>query len=159
MNIQKRKGGCQCGEISYELSGLPIALYRCHCTDCQIGSGSAFGMSMWVRQYDFNLTQSRGLPLGVLESFVRTADSGAKIEGFFCGSCGVRIYAKAALLDSKYIVLKPGTLQDTDDLRPSADIWIQSKQEWFELPTNTKHFHGQPLPEELIGSYEKVKLS
>ena len=112
MNIQKRKGGCQCGEISYELSGLPIALYRCHCTDCQIGSGSAFGMSMWVRQYDFNLTQSRGLPLGVLESFVRTADSGAKIEGFFCGSCGVRIYAKAALLDSKYIVLQPGTLQN-----------------------------------------------
>ena len=113
MNIQKRKGSCQCGEILYELSGLPIALYRCHCTDCQTGSGSAFGMSMWVRQYDFNLTQSRGLPLGVLESFVRTADSGAKIEGFFCGSCGVRIYAKAALLDSKYIVLKPGTLQDT----------------------------------------------
>ena len=126
---------------------------------CQTGSGPAFGMSMWVRQDDFNPTQSRGLLLGVLKSFVRTVDSGAKIEGFFCGSCGVRIYTKAALLDSKHIVLKPGTLQDTDDLRPSADIWIQSKQEWFELPTNTKHFHGQPLPEELIGSYEEAKLS
>ena len=110
-------------------------------------------MSMWVKQDNFKLTS------GVLKSFVRTADSNAKIESFLCGSCGVRIYAKAAVLDSEHIVLKPGTLQDADDLRPSADIWIQSKQEWSELPTNTKHFHGKPLPEELIGSYEEAKLS
>lgn len=154
MKIGKRKGSCQCGEISYELSGLPIALYRCHCTDCQTGSDSAFGMSMRVKEDDFNLTQPPGRLLGVLKSFVRTADSDAKIETFFCGSCGVKIYTKAALLNSKHIVLKPGTLQDTDDLRPSADIWIQSKQGWFELPTDTNHFHGQPLPKELIASYQ-----
>ena len=106
-------------------------------------------MSMWVKQDNFKLTS------GVLKSFVRTADSNAKIESFLCGSCGVRIYAKAAALDSEHIVLKPGTLQGTNDLRPSADIWIESKQEWFELPTDTKHFQGQPLPEELIGSYER----
>ena len=153
MKIQKRKGGCQCGVISYELLGPPITLYRCHCTDCQTASGSAFGMSMWVKKDDFKLTS------GILKSFVRIADSNAKVESFFCGSCGVRIYAKAAVLESEHIVLKPGTLQDTDDLRPSADIWIESKQEWFELPTDTKHFQGQPLPEELIGSYEAVKLS
>jgi hypothetical protein len=108
---------------------------------------------MWVKKDDFKLTS------GILKSFVRIADSNAKVESFFCGSCGVRIYAKAAVLDSGHIVLKPGTLQDTDDLSPSADIWIESKQEWFELPTDTKHFQGQPLPEELIGSYEEVKLS
>ena len=149
MKIQQWKGGCQFGVISYELLGPPITLYRCHCTDCQTGAGSAFGMSMWVKQDNFKLTS------GVLKSFVRTADSNAKIESFLCGSCGVRIYAKAAALDSEHIVLKPGTLQDTNDLRPSADIWVESKQEWFKLPTDTKHFQGQPLPEELIGSYER----
>ena len=104
-------------------------------------------MSMWVKQDNFKLTS------GVLKSFVRTADSNAKIESLLCGSCGVRIYVKAAALDSEHIALKPGTLQDTNDLRPSADIWVESKQEWFKLPTDTKHFQGQPLPEELIGSY------
>ena len=108
---------------------------------------------MWVKQDNFKLTS------GVLKSFVRTADSNAKIESFLCGSCGVRIYAKAAALDSEHIVLKPGTLQGTNDLRPSADIWVESKQEWFKLPTDTKHFQGQPLSEELIDSYEEVKLS
>ena len=153
MKIQKREGGCQCGEISYALLGSPIALYRCHCTDCQTGSGSAFGMSMWVKKDDFKLTS------GILKSFIRTADSGTKVESFFCDACGVRIYAKAAVLNSEHIVLKPGTLQNTDDLNPSADIWLKSKQDWFEPPTDTKHFQGQPLSEDLIESYEEVKLS
>ena len=153
MKLQRRKGGCQCGEISYELLGSPITLYRCHCTDCQTASGSAFGMSMRVKEDDFKLTS------GILKSFISTADSGAKVERFFCDACGVRIYAKAAVLDSGHIVLKPGTLHNTDDLSPSADIWLKSKQDWFELPTDTKHFQGQPLSEELIESYEDVKLS
>ena len=151
--MQKLSGKCLCGKIKFARKAEIQRVANCHCTDCQTGAGSAFGMSMWVKQDNFKLTS------GVLKSFVRTADSNAKIESFLCGSCGVRIYAKAAVLDSEHIVLKPGTLQDTNDLRPSADIWIESKQEWFELPTDTKHFQGQPLPEELIGSYEEVKLS
>ncbi len=154
MKLQRRKGGCQCGEISYELLGSPIALYRCHCTVCQTASGSAFGMSMWVQNDDFKLTS------GILKSFIRTADSGAKVENFFCDACGVRIYAKAVVINSEHIILKPGTLQNTEDLNPSADVWLKSKQDWFELPTDTKHFQGQPLSEELIESYEDVsKLS
>ena len=153
MKIQKRAGGCQCGVISYELLGSPITLYRCHCTDCQTASGSAFGMSMWVKKDDFKLTS------GILKSFIRIADSGAKVESFFCDACGVRIYNKNLRLNSEHIVLKPGTLQNTDDLRPSADIWLKSKQDWFELPTDTKHFQGQPLSGELIESYEEVKRS
>ena len=142
MKLQKRKGGCQCGEISYELLGSPITLYRCHCADCQTASGSAFGMSMWVKKDDFKLTS------GILKSFIRIADSGTKVESFFCDACGVRIYTKALRLNSEHIVLKPGTLQNTDDLSPSADIWLKSKQDWFELPTDTKHFQGQPVFEE-----------
>ena len=153
MKLQRRKGGCQCGEISYELLGSPIALYRCHCTVCQTASGSAFGMSMWVKNDDFKLTS------GIPKSFIRTADSGAKVESFFCDACGVRIYAKAAGFNSEHIILKPGTLQNTNDLNPSAEVWLKSKQDWFEPPTDTKHFQKQPLSEELIESYDEVKLS
>ena len=147
MKLQKRKGGCQCGEISYELLGSPITLYRCHCTDCQTGSGSAFGMSMWVKQDNFKLTS------GVLKSFVRTADSNAKIESFLCDSCGVRIYGKAMGFNyAEHIVLKPGTLDSTDDLKPSADIWLKSSQDWFSPPEDTLHFQGQPKFGELVQS-------
>jgi len=38
-------GGCQCGQIRYEIRAEPLTLYACHCKECQT---SAFGMSMPV---------------------------------------------------------------------------------------------------------------
>ena len=61
------EGSCQCGEVHYQIKGEPLVLYRCHCTECQKQSGSGFGMSMWVRNDDFeilrgSLKHSKGLP-------------------------------------------------------------------------------------------------
>ena len=78
-------GGCQCGQVRYELSGEPIRLIACHCTECQRQSGSAFGMSMLIKKEDLKLT-------GITKSFIRVADSGHKNTGVFCPNCGVRIH-------------------------------------------------------------------
>ena len=144
MTTQTRNGGCQCGQIRYEVSGEPIALYRCHCTECQRQSGSAFGMSMWIKEGEFTITS------GSLEKTTRTADSGGKIEAYFCRSCGVRIHTKALGMNAENIVLKPGTLDLTDDLKPSTDIWLKSSQDWFSPPEDTHHFEGQPKFGELV---------
>ncbi len=45
-----QKGGCQCGAIRYESEGQPIALYICHCRECQKQSASAFGISLDVNR-------------------------------------------------------------------------------------------------------------
>ena len=123
----EKQGSCQCGQVKYQIYGEPIILYRCHCTECQKQAGSGFGMSMWVRNKDFKISE------GNLKQFIRTADSGGKIECFFCRVCGVRIYTKPLGLNSEHIVLKPGTLDKTSDFKPSADIWLKSKPEWFYL--------------------------
>ena len=78
-------GGCQCGQVRYELTGEPIRLIACHCTECQRQSGSAFGMSMLVRQDDLKIS-------GVTKSFVRVVDSGNENITVFCPDCGVRIH-------------------------------------------------------------------
>ena len=78
-------GGCQCGQVRYELTGEPIRLIACHCTECQRQSGSAFGMSMLVRQDDLKIS-------GVTKSFVRVVDSGNENIAVFCPDCGVRIH-------------------------------------------------------------------
>ncbi len=38
----KIDGRCHCGEITFEADVDPTALGICHCTDCQMLSGSAF---------------------------------------------------------------------------------------------------------------------
>ena len=106
------EGSCQCGEVQYQIKGEPLVLYRCHCTECQKQSGSGFGMSMWVRNDDFKILR------GSLKHFQRTADSGGKMECFFCGNCGVRIFHKTLNIKQDFIVLKPGTLHNTKHFNP-----------------------------------------
>ena len=132
------EGSCQCGEVQYQIKEEPLVLYRCHCIECQKQSGSGFGMSMWVRNDDFEILR------GSLKHFQRTADSGRKMECFFCGNCGVRIYHKTLNIKRDYIVLKPGPLHNTQALQPTADIWLKSRQAWFEPPDETDHFEGPP---------------
>jgi hypothetical protein len=43
-----RTGGCQCGKVRSSSEGAVLALYICHCRECQKQSASAFGMSLQV---------------------------------------------------------------------------------------------------------------
>ena len=46
-----RTGRCQCGEIRFEVSGDPLRVGLCHCTDCRQTSGSAFTLfAIWSRR-------------------------------------------------------------------------------------------------------------
>ena len=57
---------------------------------------------------------------------------------------------KTIVLNAEHIVLKPGTLDKTSDFKPSADIWLKSKQVWFVPPSDTEHFEGQPNFKEFL---------
>jgi hypothetical protein len=34
--------------VRYQITAAPLAVYVCHCTECQRQSGSAFGLSLAV---------------------------------------------------------------------------------------------------------------
>lgn len=123
----KLTGGCQCGEIRYDIVGTPTSLVVCHCTDCQRQSGGAFGMGLIVDQADFRLT--RGTP----KSLTSTSEAGRAKLGAFCPDCGTRIYHKAERRKGT-VWVKPGTLDDTRWLKPSRHIWTGSKQPWVIIP-------------------------
>ena len=63
---------------------------------------------------------------------------------FLLRQFGVRIFHKTLNIKQDYIVLKPGTLHNTQTLQPTADIWLKSKQAWFVPPDDTEHFEGPP---------------
>jgi len=107
----------------------------CHCTECQRQSGSAFGMSMPVKKDSATVT-------GSTKQFTRTADSGGEVTGVFCPECGVRIY-HALKSAPDVLSIKPGTLDDTSWLQPSAFIWMRSAQGWVPVPDSVKTLDGQ----------------
>ena len=133
----KYSGGCQCGNIRYEIVGIPKQLVACHCTDCQRQSGSAFGMTLPVSEEDFRLIK------GELKTFASKSAAGRAKLGAFCPECGTRIYHKPEWRKGT-VSVKPGTLDDTGWLKPDMHLWTSSKQSWVIIPEGAETFEKQP---------------
>jgi hypothetical protein len=41
-------GGCACGAVRYETDATPVAMFNCHCRDCQRASGSGYAAILVV---------------------------------------------------------------------------------------------------------------
>ena len=56
----KVSGGCHCGAIAYEAEIDPAKVGICHCTDCQMLTGTAYRVSVPAPAAQFRIT--RGTP-------------------------------------------------------------------------------------------------
>ena len=63
-------GGCFCKKIRYTATIDPKTVTICHCTDCQINSGTAYGVVVGVTNEEFILED------GKLTYFEKIADAG-----------------------------------------------------------------------------------
>ena len=133
MSTIKRQGGCPCGSLRYELTGEPLFVHACHCTLCQAQSGSAFGLTMFVEEFNVRMIQGRPV------SRETVADSGNVRTSYFCASCGATMWGKTPMRPG-LVGLRPGSLDDTSWVKPRAHIWIKSKQPWLQLPKDVPAF-------------------
>ncbi|MEM1255164.1 MAG: GFA family protein [Cyanobacteria bacterium P01_H01_bin.21] len=143
-------GGCQCGQIRYELQAEPLTLYVCHCTDCQHQSSSAFGMSMPLPRESVKLTK------GTPKQWSRPSASGRTVACFFCSNCGTRLFHQPSRND-KITNIKPGTLDDTSWLEPAAHLWTASAQSWVSLSDNMLSIPQQPTHKEFEEIYKRFE--
>jgi len=128
-------GGCQCGEIRYEITEEPTMVYTCHCTDCQRLTSSAFSLGVVVPEHAFRMTGAEP------RSLQRKADSGRVNTRLVCPSCGSWVVGTPR---DGVIRVRAGTLDDTSWLRPTRHIWTRSKQPWVTLPEGDEVFEAQP---------------
>lgn len=130
-------GGCQCGAVRYDLKAAPLAVYACHCKDCQRFSGTTHTLSMVVKAGDVALTA------GSLKGFDKPADSGRVVRMLGCAQCGTKIWNEP-LASPEFIIMKPGTLDDMSWVQPIGNIWTASRAPWVEIDPAVPNFPGQP---------------
>ncbi|XUU61727.1 GFA family protein [Erythrobacter sp. HA6-11] len=130
--MEVQTGGCSCGHVRYHISAPPLALYLCHCTDCQRRTGSAFGMTMHIPSSRHVVTQGKLLNIG-----------SDKFGVFVCSQCSSWIYNKHN--KAVVTVFPPGTLDDTSGLKPDANIWTRSAQPWVKFDPALDNYEKQPL--------------
>ena len=121
----KIDGQCHCGYITFEAEADPQNVAICHCTDCQVLSGSAFRTVVRVGD-TFRLLS------GEPTIYVKTAESGSKRAQAFCPRCGSPIYATSAGDGPKAHGVRLGTVRQRDQFVPKLQIWSRSRQRWIE---------------------------
>lgn len=119
----KIDGGCHCGNITFVAEIDPGQVILCHCTDCQMLTGTAFRVVVRVPSDKLEL---RG---GKPKTYIKTAESGARRVQAFCPECGTPVYSAAA--DGPQVFgLRIGTIRQRAELRPTKQIWCRSALEW-----------------------------
>lgn len=130
-------GGCMCGAIRYTLDAPVTELRACHCTTCQKGSGTQGSVNAVVPAAAFRLTQ------GAPKRHDTLADSGRTLHRYFCGECGSPLYSqRSTALDT--LVVRAGSLDDSGNMRITANIWTKSARPWAYIDPASKQLPGQP---------------
>jgi hypothetical protein len=113
MSVQpKRKGGCLCGAVRYEVYGEPYQSGLCHCRTCKRLTGSAFSATANWRAEQFQMSGE-----------IRTFDKRS-----FCPACGSRLFYMLA--DGVEVFL--GTLGDAPHgIIPMVEVWTVWREPWL----------------------------
>lgn len=123
----KVNGSCHCGQIRYEAEVDPDRSSICHCSDCQVLTGTAYRVSIPAIAGTFRLLG--GTPSVYLKT---TADSGNKRRHSFCPNCGSHLFVNADEDDPSIRTLRVGGLAQREQLAPKRRIWCQSALSWSQ---------------------------
>jgi hypothetical protein len=118
----KVTGRCHCGKVHYEAELDLAQVTICHCSDCQMLSGSPYRVSVRVPASTFRLS-------GELKSYIKTAESGSKRCHAFCPECGTPVHSSDPVNPVSYS-LRVGCLDKRAELVPRRQIWCQSALPW-----------------------------
>ena len=121
----KIDGRCHCGDIAYEAEVEPEAVTICHCTDCQMLSGTTYRASIATKPGTLKIL--RGTP----KAYVKIGDSGARRRQTFCANCGTHLFASADEDAPETVNLRAGTVTQRAAFRPKIQIWTKSALPWF----------------------------
>lgn len=119
----KVEGRCHCGSIRYQAEVDPAKVTVCHCTDCQMLTGSAFRANVQAPSETFVLLA------GQPKIYVKTAESGNRRAHAFCPDCGTPVYS-CSPVDPAHYSLRVGCLAQRTQLKPGRQIWCNSALEW-----------------------------
>lgn len=120
----KVDGACLCGHITYEAEIDPDLVAVCHCTDCQVNSGSVYGVVAGVIDQRFKLLS------GSLQEYDKIAESGRTRTLTFCAKCGTRIYSRTKDDPFAFFGLRVGSIRQRAKLLPKKQVWCNSALPW-----------------------------
>lgn len=128
------QGGCHCGAVRYEVSGEPLHVALCHCSDCRKSSGAP--MVAWAAFTDDQFKLVEGEPV--------TFNSSGSAMRSFCPKCGSGLYYRNAEFLPGIVDIQSATLDDPEAMPPGAHIQTAERLAWMENAHSLPAFERFP---------------
>lgn len=132
----RKTAQCCCGKLKIEVAGEPAAVVACHCSECQLRTGSVFGVGAYYPKDKVKAS-------GPSKMYVRDGAAGRKMRNFFCPDCGTNLYWEADLVAGA-VGVAVGGFRDPAFPRPTRSVWEENKHHWIEMGAATPgHLQGR----------------
>lgn len=108
-----RSGSCLCRGVTFRVTGDPLRVGICHCTDCRKSGGAPFAAyGVW--------------PIEAFEQ--ETGYTSTYANRTFCTTCGGRV----AWVDDDEVEVPIGALDEVPaDLVPEYELWVTRREHWL----------------------------
>lgn len=129
------KGSCNCGSVSFRVSGTMPAMYQCHCSLCQKQSGAGANAATILSISHFEWENDT--------SSIKQWQNETGFNSHFCQNCGCPVPNP---IGSEHMWIPIGLIGNVKT-KIVAHLWLESKSEW-DLPSDVLR-HYQEMPEDL----------
>lgn len=138
-----REGRCSCGAVRYRLTGDPMFVHCCHCTDCQRETGAGFAINAIYERSRVEILAGAPEP-------VDTPSASGKGQVILrCPRCHVALWSHYAGAGEKVAFVRAGTLEEAHGIVPDIHIYTRSKLPWVELPPGARAVPDYYRPKEV----------
>ena len=120
-------GRCTCGEATYQILNKPLFVHCCHCTWCQRESGASFALNAFIETQYVKLCQ------GKTQTVTIPTSSGGGQKIVRCNACKIALWSYYSGAGDVISLVRVGTLDNPNALKPDIHIFTSSKQEWIQL--------------------------
>lgn len=130
------EGSCLCGDIGYEITGIPLRMMNCHCSRCRLGRAAAHATNLFYKLDQFRWVRGA-------ERVTEYKVTGARFHTVaFCPRCGAKVPKPSP--ERGAVVVPAGSLDTNPGVRAQAHIFVADKAPWFDITGPLPQFPGMP---------------
>jgi hypothetical protein len=118
-------GQCHCGRVSYQAEIDPARVSVCHCTDCQMLTGSPFRVTVICSGGRIRITGRSP------KTYAKVGDNGRTRVQHFCPDCGSPLFTSGEGELSDDWGIRWGSIRQRRQLKPARQIWCRSAVPWL----------------------------
>ncbi|MEO1246740.1 MAG: GFA family protein [Pseudomonadota bacterium] len=128
-------GGCECGQVRFEVYGEIEDFSHCHCSQCRRLHGAAFATFAGVRRNRFRYTRGE-------DAAARYASSERNVR-VFCAKCGSTILV-VPREEPDMLYLSMSAVEGNPERPEGYHAWVGSRAPWHEISDGLPQFEAEP---------------